>query len=82
MISRRRAIGASMEMSGRDEPFSHLFTAGADTPSLFAISSCVRFCFFLYVRITSPICIKKPPCSDIASAFADYIISEQEAAHN
>ena len=31
-----------------------------ETPtSLFAISSCVRFCFFLYVRITSPICIKK-----------------------
>ena len=50
--------------------------------SLFAISSCVRFSFFLYVRITSPICIKKPPCSDLASAFADYIISEQEAAHN
>ena len=25
---------------------------------------------------------KKPPCSDLASAFADYIISEQEAAHN
>ena len=44
-----------------ESPCSHLLTAGAVTPSLLAISSCVIFLLFRYFRITSPTCIHLPP---------------------